>query len=96
MATNAFATSCAAVIVSLLATGVAAPPGAGASAGGDGTHPEAMLKELPQGQVRVDALDDELIMHTYKSKGFAGGSGSVTTFIFESDDNLLVFDTQFY
>ena len=71
-------------------------PGAGASAGEGGSHPEATTNELPLGQVRIEALDDDLTMHTYKSKGFEGGSGSVTTFVFESDDNLLVFDTQFY
>ena len=96
MSTNIFVTCSAAVILGVLATGLAAPPGAGAAAGDDGTHPEATMRELPQGQVRIDGLDDKLIMHTYKSKGLAGGSGSVTTFIFESDDNLLVFDTQFY
>ena len=63
---------------------------------GASRHDGASMKELPQGQVRIEALDDDLIMHTYQSKGFESGSGSVTTFVFESGDNLLVFDTQFY
>ena len=54
------------------------------------------MMELPQGQVRIEALGDELVLHTYLSNGLGSGSGSVTTLVFESGDNLLVFDTQFY
>ncbi len=68
---------------------------AGASDDGAVTH-GATMKELPQGQVRIEALGDELVLHTYLSNGLGSGSGSVTTFVFESGDNLLVFDTQFY
>ena len=96
MATNIFATCSTAVLVGVLATGWAAAHGAVASADSDGTHREATVKELPEGQVRIEALDGGLIVHTYKSNGLEGGSGSVTTFVFESDDNLLVFDTQMY
>ena len=68
MATNMTATCSAAVVVGVLAAGLAAPPGAGAAAaaaaGDAGSYPEALTKDLPRGQVRVDALDDELIMHT--------------------------------
>ena len=96
MATNIIATCSAALLLAVLASGAAAPPGAAAAPGDDGSHPGATTKELPRGQVRIEKLDDELTMHTYKSKGFEGGSGSVTTFVFESDNNLLIFDTQFY
>ena len=96
MKTRTFGTGCAAVLAAVLATGWTAAHGASAPAGGGETHDGATMKELPRGQVRIEALDDDLIMHTYKSKGFEGGSGSVTTFVFESGNNLLVFDTQFY
>ena len=85
----------AAVFTGALALGSA--EAAGTSDDGAATH-GATMKELPQGQVRIEALDDELVLHTYLSNGLGSGSGSgsVTTFVFESGDNLLVFDTQFY
>ena len=95
-ATKIIATCSAAFLAGVLSWSAAAAVGADASAGGNGPHPGATTNELPLGQVRIEALDDGLIMHIYKSKGLEGGSGSVSTFIFESGDNLLVFDTQFY
>ena len=96
MAAKFIATCSAAFLAGVLSWGVAAAASAGASTGGNGPHSGATTNELPLGQVRIEAPDDDLIMHIYKSKGLEGGSGSVTTFVFESSENLLVFDTQFY
>ena len=87
MRSKLFTTCLAAFIAGVLATGCT---------GLLEDHRKVTMKELSEGQVRSERLEDELVMHTYESQGLPSGSGSVTSFIFESDDSLLVFDVQMY
>ncbi len=57
---------------------------------------DVTMVERSEGQVRVAELSETLTMHTYLSKGLEGGIGSVNTHIFESEDGIIIFDTQFY
>lgn len=54
------------------------------------------MTELPEGQVRIETLEDGLVMHTFLSKGLPGGMGSVNSHIFEAEDSVLIMDAQFY
>ena len=54
------------------------------------------MTELPEGPVRIETLEDGLIMHTFLSKGLPGGMGSVNSHIFEAEDSILIMNAQFY
>lgn len=57
---------------------------------------DATVKVTDHAQIRTAALSPDLTMHTYLSNGLEGGMGSVNSHIFESQNALVVVDTQFY
>lgn len=67
-----------------------------ATAYGSAAFADATYIDRSQGRVRVDVLETGLTIHTYLSKGLPGGLGSVNSHIFETDDAVMIVDTQFY